>query len=71
MFHLQIGLGKHKISIDIGLTRSKVNVTWFLFVKDLTWFPLIILRNIYYNAFIFNMLIGLGEDMTCFLCCLH
>ena len=62
---MQIGLGKHKISIDFGLTRSKVKVTLFLFVKKLNMVSAQYLKKYLYNAFIFNMLIVLGEDMTC------
>jgi len=32
--------------------------------NKIKWFPLIILRTVYQRAFIFRMLISLGEDMT-------
>jgi len=57
-----IGLGEDMTCIDFS--RSKVKVTRVFFVKQ--WFPLIILRNIYYRAIIFHMLIGLGKAMTPF-----
>jgi len=59
-----IVLDKDKTPIDFGCTRSKVKVTMVIFIKQ--WFLLIILRNIYYKAIIFHMLIGLGEAMTLF-----
>jgi len=59
-----IVLGEDINCLDFGFVRSKVKVTKVLIVKQR--FPLIILRNIYHKAIIFNMLIGLGEAMTLF-----
>jgi len=57
-----IGLGRDMTHIDTELIRSKVKVRRITFVKK--WFLLIILRTVYHRAFIFHMLIGLGEDMS-------
>jgi len=65
IFHMQIGLGKDKHTINFRFTRSKVKVTRVTFEKKLIMFPLIILRTVCHKAFIFNMLIGRGVCMTC------
>ena len=56
-----IGLCVGLTSIDFVFLRSKVKVTKVICKK---WFPLILLRTIYYRAFICNVLIGLSEDKT-------
>jgi len=63
-FNRLSSLGNDITCIDFGFTRSNVNVTGVVLVKQ--WFPLIILRNIYHKAIIFHMLIGFGEAMTPF-----
>ena len=63
MFHMLIGLGQHKNSVDFGCTRSKDKVTRVTFVIKSC--PLNILKIIYHTAFVFHMLIDLGDSMTC------
>jgi len=50
--------------IDFEFVRSKVKVTMVTFIKN--GFSLISFRTIYQRVFIFDMLIGLGKDMTYF-----
>jgi len=59
IFNKLICLGEDMNFIAFGFTRPKVKVTKVLFIKQ--WFPLIVLRNIYYRAILFHMLIGLGD----------
>ena len=47
--------------IDIELIRWKVKIRKITLYKN--GFPLIILRTVYYIAFIFHMLIGPGEGL--------
>jgi len=58
-----IGIGGDMTPFDFEFTRSKSKVTRFTFVKKnmLTWF--LLLKTVYHRAFIFHMLIGLGENM--------
>jgi len=48
---------------DFEFTRSKGKVTRVAFAKKCrqSWFLLIILRTVYHRAFIFHVMIGLGE----------
>jgi len=54
--------GEDLTANNFWFTWSKIKVTRVLYVKQ--WFLLIILRNIYHRAVIFNMLLGLGDAMT-------
>ena len=58
-------IGEDKNHIDLEFTRSKIKVTRVTFVlknkNDFTPY----LENFYHTAFIFPMLIGFGEIMTC------
>jgi len=60
-----IGLSGDKTPTDFGITRSKGKVSRVTFKKKCKdGFLLIALRTVYHKAFIFHMLIVLGENKS-------